>query len=1235
VQTTLLTVAIALILALVAALVGPMMVDWGRFRPAIEVEASRLIGAPVRVTGSIEASILPTPSLTLRELEIGPSHAATSVHVRSLGVELKLGALVRGEWRASELHLAGPQFNLGIDGSGDLALPPITPGFDPDRLSIEKLNIEDGHAVLTDSRNGSRTTLEKIWFNGDLRSLLGPFRGEGAFVVGGDLYAYRVAAGRAEQGALKLRLNIDPVEKPLAVDADGVLSFAGTAPRFEGAVTFTRPAGLALPSGRTLTSDPWRFTSKVKATPASALFEAIEFQYGPDERAVRLTGTAELKFGDKPRFDGVLSAAQIDLDRAFPSATPGKPLPLAALKTLSNSFVGGGLRPSIPARIGISVEALTLAGANIQSFRGDLRSDGEAWNLDGFELRAPGFTQINLSGRLELASDRIGFTGPVSVDSTDPTALVAWLEGKSAASATRMKPFRGRGDLTLGNERIAIDRLTAEIDRKWVEGRFAYVWAAGDKPARLDADLNAADLDIDALLAFADAARGSTTFEIPREVTLGLGIGRAVVAGVEASNISARLRQDATGIHVERLSIGDFGGNSLEANGQIDATGKPPQGTLNLRLDARNLAGAVKLAERFAPDAADWTRRLARYLPQAEIDTTLILEQSGAARLALDGRSADLRIVLRADTAPGSIAAIDDLQRLAASKLRLEASVESNKGPALVDLLNLQKVVAADAARPGKLTLAATGPLDKLQLEGRLAAGGLDAAVKGTANLRGDEPKAGLRLTVANADARPLRRGGGRAADPLPVSLTGNLAITGHSIALGDFSGTFAGVPAHGKLAFDFSDTTQVSGSVEADSVDTSTMLAALVGLPAAVDKGAWPAEPFGPGVIDGAEGSVELRIARATLTPTLTLNQLRGALKLNGSEIAVTDIGGAIAGGQVKGEVIFRKRPDGLAANAHLRLTNADAVQLLGGEGKPAVTGRVGLQIDVEGVGLSPQTLVGSLSGNGLVSLSRGEFAALNPKVFQSATHAVDQGVALDMTKIADVAGRALENGALAIPSAEAVVTIGHGQVRLTNLVTRAQGADLTVTGSADLVEQTVNARLTLSSNDGGAKAASDRPVVSVYLNGPISSPKRSADVSALTAWLTLRAVEHQSKQLEAIEAQRRAAISARPQEEKIPAKPAPAALPSQPPAEAHQATAPITITPGVAAPILTPPSSSVAPTLAPPLPPAIEVPNLPNISEQKPAHPPARPQRGTAAQPPRPVPPRPLPLLPSGPHD
>jgi uncharacterized protein involved in outer membrane biogenesis len=55
-QTTLLGLAIALILALLAALVGPYFVDWNQFRPQFEAEASRIIGAPVRVGGKLAAA---------------------------------------------------------------------------------------------------------------------------------------------------------------------------------------------------------------------------------------------------------------------------------------------------------------------------------------------------------------------------------------------------------------------------------------------------------------------------------------------------------------------------------------------------------------------------------------------------------------------------------------------------------------------------------------------------------------------------------------------------------------------------------------------------------------------------------------------------------------------------------------------------------------------------------------------------------------------------------------------------------------------------------------------------------------------------------------------------------------------------------------------------------------------------------------------------------------------------
>jgi large subunit ribosomal protein L24 len=250
-------------------------------------------------------------------------------------------------------------------------------------------------------------------------------------------------------------------------------------------------------------------------------------------------------------------------------------------------------------------------------------------------------------------------------------------------------------------------------------------------------------------------------------------------------------------------------------------------------------------------------------------------------------------------------------------------------------------------------------------------------------------------------------------------------------------------------------------------------------------------------------------------------------------------------------------------------------------------------LQLDLEGTGRSPQTLIGSLAGNGVVSLSQGQLAALNPKVFEQATRAVDEGAPIDPKKIADVAERALESGPLPVPAAEGVLTVSHGQLRLANLATRADGADLTVAGSLDLLDQTLSARLTLSGGKNWPQVSAE-PVVSVFLNGPLSNPKRTIDASLLTTWLTLRAVEQQSRQLEAMEARRSQPTAIRPVE--VPA---------------------------------TTSSAPAAKMQAPPLPPAIEVPSLPKIIEERPARAPARAQSGTAAQP-RPVPQRPLQILP-----
>ena len=95
-QTTLLGLAIAIILALVAALVAPLVVDWNRYRTAFENEASRLTGLSVRVTGTIDARILPTPRIKLRNVEIGEAGHEPRLRAGSLDLAYDSRDLIVG-----------------------------------------------------------------------------------------------------------------------------------------------------------------------------------------------------------------------------------------------------------------------------------------------------------------------------------------------------------------------------------------------------------------------------------------------------------------------------------------------------------------------------------------------------------------------------------------------------------------------------------------------------------------------------------------------------------------------------------------------------------------------------------------------------------------------------------------------------------------------------------------------------------------------------------------------------------------------------------------------------------------------------------------------------------------------------------------------------------------------------------------------------------------------------------
>ena len=82
--------------------------------------------------GPIDARLLPTPSLNLQRIDIARGDEAGSLRARRLSIEFSLGALARGEFRATDVILEGAEISVALDRNGRLEWPAPTIGFDPE-----------------------------------------------------------------------------------------------------------------------------------------------------------------------------------------------------------------------------------------------------------------------------------------------------------------------------------------------------------------------------------------------------------------------------------------------------------------------------------------------------------------------------------------------------------------------------------------------------------------------------------------------------------------------------------------------------------------------------------------------------------------------------------------------------------------------------------------------------------------------------------------------------------------------------------------------------------------------------------------------------------------------------------------------------------------------------------------------------------------------------------------------
>nr|WP_246563356.1 AsmA-like C-terminal region-containing protein [Bradyrhizobium liaoningense] len=1104
VQTTLLGLAIAFIIALLAALIGPYFVDWNQFRPQFEAEATRIIGVPVRVAGELDARLLPAPTLRLRAVTFGGNNDLGRLRADKLDVEFSLGSLMRGEWRATELTLGGMAVDLGLDAKGRVDLPSTASGtFNLASLAIERLNLT-GRIALHDAASHSTLELNDIVFSGDVRSLAGSVRGDGNFTVGRTRYPFRISSGPSADGsATRLHLNVDPGERAILADLEGVLAFDNRLPKFDGALTLAVPAVKKAGEGG---PTPWKLTAKLKADPAGAKFDQIDASFGSEDSALKLGGVGDLRFGASPLLRAVLSARQVDADKL---AARNDAEPLRVLPALRAGLAAIPQAP-IPAQIEFNSDQIMLGARPLQNITAELRTDGRSWTFQRLELRAPGMTQLSLNGAAPGADS---FSGRLSVESSDPDTLVAWLQGRSEVNRRSTRPLRLAGEVTIAANHLAIDRLKADIDGGAVEGRIDFAQTGASKGSRINAELKADRLDLDAAAGFVRALAGPQG-EWPEEARLSLDIGRAISAGQELRPFTAKLGYGPAALSLEQLRFGQAGGVTTEASGSFDRA--KATGRLALKSSANSLRELTALIEPFAPSVRARFDAIAPLPGATRLKLDLSLDKNAEhadrsdARVVLDLDAPQLKATATlAAQAPAAAIGGIDIDRLRNSDFTLDSKVSAPQAGALLALLGLDQVVAAGEGA-SQFEGRASGAWQKpLQVNAKLGGGGLDADAQGSFDWSASKGSASLR--VRNVNLAPLF--GTRPADKSvqSVNLSARVGLSGNRLTFDDLDSSTAGSHLRGRLTVTLDQERSVDGEVGLDTLDLAPALAMAIGT-AGRDSG----EPLSAGLVSGWRGRIAFQALRGTLPGGIELRPVGGTIRGDGQSLALDGLKGGIGGGEMSASLDARNGANGLALNARIELSNVDATALRYRD-LALPKGRASVQMALTSQGRSVAALTGALAGNGTVTLDAAEIAGLNPRAFEIAIRASDGGQVADDNRLRQLVEPALSAAPIAVSSAQIPFTIRDGRLRVGATQLEAKNARAIVSGGYDIPADQADIRASLTPIMTGLSGAP--PEIQLFAAGPPDKLNRTIDLAPLSSWLAVRTIDRETRRLDAIE--------------------------------------------------------------------------------------------------------------------
>jgi hypothetical protein len=1125
------------VLALTAALVGPLFIDWTVYRDVIEAQAERLVGEDVRVLGRTEVRFLPSPRISVETVRVGPEEAPIFTADR-VEMEVDLSPLLKREIDVVALTFVGPHVRATVDAAGMIHGPEINLAdspldwVDPAKVQFDKINVVDGQILVDDLHTGHTTLIDKITLDGSGRSIHGPFEATGDARFEGTPYDFRFATGTYADGTVfPIKARISPRDRAVDFAIDGALDTAQTPEHFIGALTIApRPDPDADPDEAPI---PWRATGTMDMTAEGMTVREGEIRYGPIERPVVLAAGLDLPFADDKAFRLDVASRQLDLDGVLKalgrSTDSGRPAErIAPLLDALNAVPLVSSRGVVTARLA----SVVAGGALIQDIAVEARATEDGWRVVAARAGLPGATEVATAGLLRVG-DRLSYDGEVSVASSEPGNFARWWRGGTGTAIPIRTDLAIDGRINVTAEEIAMPALRLTAAGTTLLGSLRYRNRKAEVRGALDLDLRAERLDAAPMVALAralsvDRPDPKALSEVGSDVTLYLTADTARYAEAEGQGLTVEATLIDGAFSLSRFEIADLAGARVAASGSFALAGDRPSGQLAGSIEATDVTGLARLAAEMAP-ASILSRRLSE-TGAALAPADLAFEMSGQAMR----RSTDLAVSLTGTAGGTDIALTADMSGTPEAwrngSISGRVSLANPSGDVLLSQLGFDAIPVGDGA-PSTLEVTIDGT-PRTGLSSSLAASlvGVDVSADGTLTFEADaEPSVDASVAVTSDDVSALALATGRALPVLvggtPVELRGRVAGSTDTLTVSRLTGSVAGVRVSGEATIDRAESpAKVRGTLRAGEVDGQLLTEFVLGPDAWSSAGdtVWPDTGFGPPILSAAD--IALDVSADTLwAGAERIDEARFGLVLGPERVRLDDLAGRYAGGAIAGSFALT-RADGQATLAtRVVLTGADFATLAWQrDGEPVATGTLDLTVEADAIGRSVSGMASALSGSGTFALRDGVLRHLDPAAFRAAIDAADAGADLQEAAVAEAFQRALAGAPLRFDHVSGTLAIAAGAVRIGEVEVATEGVTVDGSGLLDLAKWTASGSLGLSVAPPDPDLVPDATAdVDIAFEGPLSSPSATLDAGPLVSYLTLRATEIERRRLEILEKQ------------------------------------------------------------------------------------------------------------------